>query len=81
MLISLNQYINMGIYFLVIKIYILTPTFNKVNPDIPVVAVLHSTHVKNINQVSSSRYKNVYKDIFNNLSRYKAIIVSTKSQK
>lgn len=57
------------------------PTFNKVNPDIPVVAVLHSTHVKNINQVSSSRYKNVYKDIFNNLSRYKAIIVSTKSQK
>lgn len=57
------------------------PMFNKVNPNIPVIAVLHSTHVKNIHQHMTSRFKNVYKELFDNLSRYKAIIVSTNSQK
>ena len=57
------------------------PAFNHSDPNIPVVAILHSTHVKNIDQVDTSNYKNVYKALFSNLSRYKAIIVSTDSQK
>ncbi|BGE83338.1 serine-aspartate repeat adhesin O-glycosyltransferase SdgB [Staphylococcus petrasii] len=58
-----------------------SPAFNITNPNIPVIAVLHSTHVKNIDKVATSNYKNVYKELFNNLNRFKAIIVSTHSQK
>ncbi|UGB05940.1 glycosyltransferase [Staphylococcus sp. HL28] len=57
------------------------PAFNLTSTNIPVVAVLHSTHVKDSNNVSTSNYKNVYKEIFNNLSRYQAIITSTNEQK
>ena len=78
-LFSLTQFINTEMSFSAIKIFILL-AFNHSDPNIPVVAILHSTHVKNIDQVDTSNYKNVYKALFSNLSRYKAIIVSTDSQ-
>ncbi|MDN8713254.1 glycosyl transferase family 1, partial [Staphylococcus aureus] len=43
--------------------------------------VLHSTHIKNIDALDSSPFNNVYKAMFENLSRYRAIIVSTEQQK
>lgn len=58
-----------------------SPIFNKCNIKIPVVAILHSTHVKNINNVYDSEIKNTYKPLFNNLTRYSGIIVSTQQQK
>ncbi|MGZ2206787.1 serine-aspartate repeat adhesin O-glycosyltransferase SdgB [Staphylococcus argenteus] len=57
------------------------PIFNLTPDTIPVVAVLHSTHIKNIDELDSSPFKNVYKAIFENLSRYRAIVVSTEQQK
>ncbi len=57
------------------------PIFNLTPESIPVVAVLHSTHIKNIDALDSSPFKNVYKAMFENLSRYRAIIVSTEQQK
>ncbi|EHJ07826.1 serine-aspartate repeat adhesin O-glycosyltransferase SdgB [Staphylococcus simiae] len=57
------------------------PIFNLTDRRIPVVGVLHSTHIKNIEQLETSRYKNVYKALFDNLDRYAAIVVSTKAQK
>ncbi len=58
------------------------PIFNLTPESIPVVAVLHSTHIKNIDALDSSPFKNVYKAMFGkNLSRYRAIIVSTEQQK
>ena len=57
------------------------PSFNLTNPKIPVVAVLHNTHVKNANEIETSNYKNSYKHLFSNLPRYKAIIASTVDQK
>lgn len=57
------------------------PIFNLTPKSIPVVAVLHSTHIKNIDALDSSPFKNVYKAMFENLSRYRAIIVSTEQQK
>ena len=56
------------------------PIFNLTPKSIPVVAVLHSTHIKII-ALDSSPFKNVYKAMFENLSRYRAIIVSTEQQK
>lgn len=44
--------------------------------DIPVIAVLHSTHLSDI----ENDIKSFYKTVFNNLSRYKAIVVSTEKQ-
>lgn len=58
-----------------------SPAFNLTDSKIPVVAVLHSTHVKNSQEINSSNYKNIYKPVFNNLNRYKAIITSTNEQK
>ncbi|MEJ7230875.1 glycosyl transferase family 1, partial [Staphylococcus epidermidis] len=46
--------------------------FNSTIHTIPVVAVLHSTHVKDINDLMHSRIKNVYKGVFDHLERYKA---------
>lgn len=57
------------------------PAFNLTDSKIPVVAVLHNTHVKNANEIETSNYKNVYKHVFNNLPRYKAILASTVDQK
>lgn len=54
--------------------------FNSTIHTIPVVAVLHSTHVKDINDLMHSRIKNVYKGVFDHLKRYKAIVVSTEQQ-
>ncbi|MCO6303205.1 glycosyltransferase [Staphylococcus epidermidis] len=56
------------------------PIFNNTSETIPVLAVLHSTHVKNIDMVYESDIKNTYKHVFNNLNRYSGIIVSTKQQ-
>ncbi|KMS39525.1 glycosyl transferase family 1, partial [Staphylococcus aureus] len=58
-----------------------SPTFNITPETLPVVAVLHSTHIKNIDALDSSPFKNVYKAMLENLSRYRAIIVSTEQQK
>ena len=55
--------------------------FNSVSNTIPVVAVLHSTHVKDISDLEHSRIKNVYKGVFDHLERYRAIVVSTQQQK
>lgn len=44
-------------------------------PTIPVIAVLHSTHIVGNNQI-----KSYYKPIFDNLDRYQAIVVSTIQQ-
>lgn len=55
--------------------------FNSVIDTIPVVAVLHSTHVKDIADLERSQIKNVYKGVFENLERYSAIVVSTEQQK
>lgn len=57
------------------------PIFNNTCETIPVLAVLHSTHVKNIDMIYESDIKNTYKHVFNNLNRYAGIIVSTKQQK
>ncbi len=70
----------MGIYFSDRNVYT-APIFNLTPESIPVVAVLHSTHIKNIDALDSSPFKNVYKAMFENLSRYRAIIVSTEQQK
>lgn len=40
------------------------PIFNLTPESIPVVAVLHSTHIKNIDALDSSPFKNVYKAMF-----------------
>ena len=55
--------------------------FNIVASYIPVIAVLHSTHVKDVTDLTHSPIKNVYKGVFEHLQRYKAIIVSTQQQK
>lgn len=55
--------------------------FNIVASYIPVIAVLHSTHVKDVTDLAHSPIKNVYKGVFEHLQRYKAIIVSTQQQK
>ncbi|MBO1199248.1 glycosyltransferase [Staphylococcus simiae] len=44
-------------------------------PTIPVIAVLHSTHIVGVDQI-----KSYYKPIFSNLDRYQAIVVSTIQQ-
>lgn len=57
------------------------PPFLLTTKDIPVVAVLHSTHVKNNDNIQFSDTKNIYSSVFSNLERFSAIIVSTKQQK
>ena len=69
---SLTQFINTEMSFSAIK-YLYCPTFNHSDPNIPVVAILHSTHVKNIDQVDTSNYKNVYKAL---LAIYRVIKLS-----
>lgn len=49
--------------------------------DIPVYAVLHSTHTKNTENVDTASIKSIYQSVFSNLSRFKGIIVSTEEQK
>ncbi|HCY7650679.1 TPA: glycosyltransferase [Staphylococcus aureus] len=46
------------------------------NQSIPVVVVLHSTHLSG----TGNGIKSFYKTVFNNLTRYKAIVVSTEQQ-
>lgn len=43
--------------------------------EIPVIAVLHSTHL------TGNEVKSFYKSVFNHLKRYKAIVVSTDKQR
>lgn len=54
--------------------------FNLTSTDIPVIAVLHSTHIKDIDDLEHSSFKNVYKGILEHLNRYKANVVSTIQQ-
>lgn len=58
-----------------------SPPFLMINKEIPVVAVLHSTHVKDNDNIEYSNTKNIYKSVFENLDRFSAIIVSTEQQK
>ncbi|MDI1504413.1 glycosyltransferase, partial [Staphylococcus aureus] len=46
------------------------------NQSIPVIVVLHSTHLSG----AGNGIKSFYKTVFNNLTRYKAIVVSTEKQ-
>ncbi|HCY1398771.1 TPA: glycosyltransferase [Staphylococcus aureus] len=46
------------------------------NQSIPVIVVLHSTHLSG----TGNGIKSFYKTVFNNLTRYKAIVVSTEKQ-
>ncbi|KAG80647.1 hypothetical protein W788_02428, partial [Staphylococcus aureus VET1434S] len=46
------------------------------NQSIPVIVVLHSTHLSG----TGNDIKSFYKTVFNNLTRYKAIVVSTEKQ-
>lgn len=48
---------------------------------IPVIAVLHSTHLKYGHSAEIGNIKNTYKDLFNNLERFKGLITSTKQQR
>lgn len=57
------------------------PIFNNTSTNIPVLAVLHSTHVKNIEEVDTSNIKNTYKSLFDNLERFSGLIVSTQQQR
>ncbi|WP_026867713.1 glycosyltransferase [Jeotgalicoccus marinus] len=59
-------------------------TFNGLSAsrkDIPVVAVLHSTHIKYGKSQHINNVKNIYKPVFDNIERLTAIVTSTKSQK
>ncbi|MFC6401650.1 glycosyltransferase [Mammaliicoccus sciuri] len=58
-----------------------SPPFLLTNKKIPVVSVLHSTHVKNNDNIEHSDTKNIYKPVFENLERFSAIVVSTEQQK
>lgn len=58
-----------------------SPPFLLTDSKIPVVSVLHSTHVKNNDDIEGSDTKNIYKSVFSNLNRFSGIIVSTKQQK
>lgn len=49
--------------------------------DIPVIAVLHSTHLKYGKSAEIANIKNTYKDLFNNLERFNGLITSTKQQR
>lgn len=49
--------------------------------DIPVIAVLHSTHLKYEHSAEISNVKNTYKDLFNHLARFKGLITSTAQQR
>lgn len=51
------------------------------HPDIPVIAVLHSTHLKYGYSAEIGNIKNTYKDLFNNLERFEGLITSTKQQR
>lgn len=63
------------------KTAISSPPFAQVNPKIPVLSFLHSTHVKDNDDIEYSDTKNIYHSVFSNLQRFSGIIVSTKQQK
>lgn len=49
--------------------------------DIPVVAVLHSTHLKYQTENKIENIKDTYKSVFSNINRLSAIVTSTYKQK
>ncbi len=66
--------------FIADKNIALAPAFNLANPNIPVISVIHSTHEKENEKVLDSPIKKHYKELFKNLKRYSALIVSTDLQ-
>nr|WP_279390431.1 glycosyltransferase [Mammaliicoccus sciuri] len=63
------------------KTAITSPSFLLTDSKIPVISVLHSTHVKDNNDIEGSDIKNIYGSVFNHLERFSGILVSTLQQK
>ena len=63
------------------KTAITSPPFLLTDSKIPVISVLHSTHVKDNNDIEGSDIKNIYGSVFNHLERFSGILVSTLQQK
>ncbi len=63
------------------KTAITSPPFLITDKKVPVISVLHSTHVKNNNDIEGSDIKNIYNCVFNHLDRFSGILVSTVQQK
>lgn len=78
---AINALYHLGDVFLCDKNIVTGPIIDQTDTKIPVLAVFHSTHVKNINDIYHSEIKQAYKPVLDNLSRYSGIIVSTEQQK
>ncbi|WP_323703257.1 glycosyltransferase [Mammaliicoccus sp. Dog046] len=63
------------------KTAITSPPFLLVDSKIPVISCLHSTHVKDNDNIAFSDTKNIYQSVFSHLHRFSGIIVSTHQQK
>lgn len=50
------------------------------NVDIPLIAVLHSTHLKYKHEPDLKNIKNTYRNLFDNLGRFSGLIASTVQQ-
>ncbi|WP_322559869.1 glycosyltransferase, partial [Staphylococcus haemolyticus] len=66
---------NEGDIFYIDRPYELNSIVRQINRKIPIMVVLHSTHLYN------GVIKSIYSDVFKNLDSYKGIIVSTVKQK